>query len=471
MQNYDKLLQIGEQALSYCSKIGADQAEVFLTKKNLSTIATSFKAQQFNEVVSQSEAIIGLAVSVKMHDTHFGFTHSSDFEEEALQEVIKGAADSAVPRTEFTGFNTKGGTTDVPKLYDPVIKDFINEPSALKEILVRAKNQVSIIPEVNLTDCAISSVAIDTVIMNTNGIKLTNSGSFFAFTLNTSHQSKELHTHTFRHHVNRTLDDLTVEKYIKEAAEESLMMTKLSRIEDTTCPATLTSRAAADLYGYQFDTSIAVNGVVAGYSKLGDKLGEQVATPEFTLYDDATLSGGQYSNTFDDEGSPSKKTIIIENGILKSFLSNTYYASRNKSETTSNSTRSANRQINDYYTREYTYRPTISTTNFCVAPGDASNEELISEMKNGLLVNVITGGITVVDLGGDFNVQGLHLYKVENGEIVGAISDAAIKGNWYKIFRDVQMVGKEPERSMSSLGANSYVWPNILVRELQFKPM
>ncbi|MBN1327900.1 MAG: TldD/PmbA family protein [Candidatus Heimdallarchaeota archaeon] len=471
MVNYDKLIQIGENALDICQKEGAEQAEVFVTKKNLSSLSTSFKEQQFNSTSSQSESIIGLAVSLKMNDDFFGFTHSSDFDKESLQEIIHGAAKAAVKRTGFSGFITNGGSTDVQKLYDPAIREFINDPSSLKEIILRTNNKATTFNDIYLNNSSITAVEIDTIIMNTNGIKLTNTGSFFSFALNTIHKSNDPPTQTYRHIVKRTLEDLAVEQFVTEAAEESQLMSKKIKIDEITCPAIFTARAASDLYGYQFDPSVGLHGVTAGFSKLSDKIGDEVASSELTLYDDATLPGGQYSNAFDDEGSPTKKTIIIEKGILKSFLSNSYFATRNNSITTSNCARRATRQINNYYTREFTYRPTVCTTNFCILPGNASDDELVTEMKDGLIVNIIAGGITVVDLGGEFNVQGMHIYKVEKGEIIGTINDASVKGNWYQIFKDIQLVSSKPEYAMSSLGATSYVWPKMLIRELKFKPM
>ena len=258
---------------------------------------------------------------------------------------------------------------------------------------------------------------------------------------------------------------------IEDLNFEMNCLTKTTNLTTQDVPAIITANAASDLYGYQFEPMICLSGAAAGVSKFGDKIGAQVASERLTLYDSAIIPGGQYSSIFDDEGVPTQHTIIIEKGILKGFLSDTIQAYLNKSKSTGNCARMAIRHINNYNTREYSNRPIISPSNLCVEPGDATDEELIREMKEGYVINILSGGITITDPSGDFNILGTHLFKVENGEIIGCVERASVAGNWYTIFKDVELVSKNQEQSMSSLGASCYMWPKLLIRSLKFKPL
>lgn len=464
----DSLTSIADKILAVCEKEQIKEAEIFLTREAKSSIAEV----PFHDGItleSQSDFSTGLAIRLLVDENRLGFTYSSDIDEASIQEIVHGATNTALPVKGFTGFIAPQKKTPVQQTFDPEIEKYITDPETLSELLEIASNETAAYDNIKISHNRIAAVKLQTLIVNTNGLHQFHDGTFYSYEINTAVKDNEDTTTTFRHQVRRTSDALNIEEIVEETINENLIMNKPAKIDQETNLAILTARAASDLYGYQFEPMLCLDYALAGMTKFGDKVGDKVASEKVTLYDDATLPGGQYTTPFDDEGAPTEKTVLIENGIMKGFLASSIVANRNNSQTTGNCTRGANRRINNYYTRKFTYRPITNATNLCVKPGDASKEELLNEMDKGYIINMFTGGIAITDPSGDFNILGGHIYQVENGEIIGGIKQASIAGNWFEIFENVKLIGDKQNREMSSLGSTSYVWPDLVVSGLKFK--
>ncbi|MBD3191071.1 MAG: hypothetical protein GF308_10525 [Candidatus Heimdallarchaeota archaeon] len=464
----ESLTSIADKILTVCKKEQIKEAEIFLTREAKSS-ASEVPFHNGITLESQSDFSTGLAIRLLVGENRLGFTYSSDIDKESIEEIVHGATKTALPVKGFAGFITPQGKTEVQQTFDPEIEKYITEPATLSELLERSSNKIADHEDIKVSHNSITAVKLQTLIVNTNDLHQFHDGTFYSFELNTAVKDNEDKTTTFRHQVYRTINELDIETIVQETINENYIMNKKAKIDQEDSLGILTARAASDLYGYQFEPMLCLDYALAGMTKLGDKVGDKVASEHFTLYDDATLPGGQYTTPFDDEGAPTQKTILIENGIMKGFLASSIIANRNNSQTTGNCTRGANRRINNYYTRKFNYRPLTNPTNLCIKSGDASNEELFSVMDNGYIINMFTGGIAITDPGGDFNILGGHIYKIENGEIIGGIKQASIAGNWFEIFKNVELIGDKPNREMSSLGSTSYVWPDLLVSSLKFK--
>jgi PmbA protein len=173
--------------------------------------------------------------------------------------------------------------------------------------------------------------------------------------------------------------------------------------------------------------------VGAGISCFIDKLGERVASDRIALYDDAQVAGGVGSTPFDDEGNPTGRTTIIENGVLKTHLHNSLTAKKYKTKSTANATR----------TRLYrTWMPL--PWNVLVKEGEHSDEELFEEVKNGLFVNNITYVRFQDYRKGDFSgIIRDGLFKIENGELTSPVKGLRLSDNILHLLQNVTTLSKE----------------------------
>jgi PmbA protein len=173
--------------------------------------------------------------------------------------------------------------------------------------------------------------------------------------------------------------------------------------------------------------------VDAGISCFASKIGARVASEELTLHDDAQLAGGMGSTPFDEEGNPTGRTTVIENGILKSHLHNSLTAKKHGTKSTANATR----------TKLYrTWMPL--PWNILVTEGEPSDEELLTEVKIGLFVNNITYVRFQDYRKGDFSgIIRDGLFKIENGEITDPVKGLRLSDNLSHLLQNVTSLSKE----------------------------
>ncbi len=178
---------------------------------------------------------------------------------------------------------------------------------------------------------------------------------------------------------------------------------------------------------------VAFNGkvVLEGASPIGNRLGQQVFDKKLSLWDDPTVFFRPSSRPCDDEGVPSQRTPLIENGVVMNFLYDLQTAALAGKESTGSGSRARGGQ------------PAPSPSAFVIAPGDVSFEEMVADVKEGLVVEQLMGAEQGNILGGDFSGNVLLGYKIENGKTVGRVKDTVVSGNVYQVLKEVAAVGKE----------------------------
>ncbi|MFY9268882.1 MAG: TldD/PmbA family protein [Candidatus Manganitrophaceae bacterium] len=166
-----------------------------------------------------------------------------------------------------------------------------------------------------------------------------------------------------------------------------------------------------------------------GASFLLDTLGTRIAAAGLTVVDDPTLPSGLGSRPFDGEGLPSYRKIVVENGILKTYLLDTYSGRKLGLPSTGN----AARGVGD--------PPTVGSTNFHMKPGKYSPKEIIRSVKSGLYVTELIGfGVNLVT--GDYSRGAVGLW-IENGELTYPVEEITIAGNLKEMFQNIEMIGND----------------------------
>jgi len=168
-----------------------------------------------------------------------------------------------------------------------------------------------------------------------------------------------------------------------------------------------------------------------GLSRYSGKMGETVASPLITVIDNPTLKNRRGSYHVDDEGTPSRKTVLVEKGVLTSYMYDRLSAMKDKTRSTGNGRR-----------QSYRYRPIPRMSNTYIAPGESDPQEIIESLKEGLLVKKMGGG-QVDTVNGDFVFEVSEAYKIENGKIKHPVRGATLIGNGPKILSEIDQVGND----------------------------
>ncbi len=189
--------------------------------------------------------------------------------------------------------------------------------------------------------------------------------------------------------------------------------------------------------------SLEATSVGTGTSQMAGKLGQQIANTKVTAIDDGTIPGAWGSVNIDDEGHPTQKNILIENGILKSYMIDRLGSRRMGMDMTGNGRRES-----------FMYEPTSRMTNTYIANGPDKNEDIIASIEYGLYAKKMGGG-SVNPLTGEFNFGVSEGYIVRNGVICEPVRGASLVGTGSQILMDIDMVGQNMATGQGMCGSSS----------------
>jgi len=229
------------------------------------------------------------------------------------------------------------------------------------------------------------------------------------------------------------------------AAQRAVRRLGAVKVDTQKVPVVFEPRTARSLLGNIFE---AVHGesIYRQASFLAGKLGQKVASANLTVIDDGTLPGLFGTSPFDDEGVPTRRTVVIENGVLKNYLMNTYTARKLGMKTTGNAARGI------------TGNPGIGHGNLYLEKGDKAPEEILKSIPNGFYVTELMGfGINIVT--GDYSRGATGLW-IRNGELAFPVSEVTIAGNLIHMLQDLEFIGSDLEFRGSTAA------PTLCIREM-----
>ncbi len=183
--------------------------------------------------------------------------------------------------------------------------------------------------------------------------------------------------------------------------------------------------------------------VAKGNSVFADKLGEKVASDLVSAVDDGTLPNEWGSSNIDDEGTPTRRNLLIENGVLKGYMIDKLNGRRMNM----NSTGSARRE-------SYKYAPTSRMTNTFILAGKSKLDDMIANTENGIYASRMGGG-SVNPATGDFNFSVMEGYLIENGKITEPVRGATLIGNGPEVLKKIDMVGDNLAHGQGMCGSVS----------------
>ena len=183
--------------------------------------------------------------------------------------------------------------------------------------------------------------------------------------------------------------------------------------------------------------------VAYGQSIFAGKLGQQIANEKVTAIDDGTIPNAWGSINIDDEGTPGRKNVLIEKGVLKSYMIDKFNGRRMGMASTGNARR-----------QSYSYTPTSRMTNTYIAPGEDKNEDIIASIEYGLYAASMGGG-SVNPVTGEFNFAVNEGYIIRDGKICEPVRGASLVGKGSQIIQNIDMVGTDMDQAQGMCGSSS----------------
>jgi PmbA protein len=426
------LRELATAVVARAKKAGATAAEAVVREgSEFSTVVRMGEVETLKESGSRA---IGLRVFIGQRTAS---TYSSDFSEDGIQRLVSGALDLARVTSEdaFAGIpepDQLGSLSGDLKLY---YDDVYSLPPEERIDYARRAERAALEADPRMKNSDGGSFDAATghkVLANSHGFVGEYQRSYCS--VSAAPIAQDEHGSMQRDYwfsVARTLSKLESPEFVgREAARRTLRRLGSRKIASTQVPIVLDPMVAGSILGNIFE---GINGdaIYRQSSFLANKLGEKIAADNITVVDDGTIPGGFGTEPFDGEGIPTQRTVVIENGVFKSYLLNTYTAKKLGLKTTGNASRGL------------AGTPSIGVGNFFLQKGDRTPQQIIAGIKQGLYVFQFLGfGVNMVT--GDFS-RGASGMWIENGELTYPVEEITVAGNLKDMFHNISEIGDDLE--------------------------
>lgn len=447
-KSLEQLATLGAEA---CRMAGADAADAFVTQGSQMSVDIYEGAPEMFEQAGVSGAGIRA-----FRDGRMGYAYTADLSESALTATAKTAFENAAA-SDTDEFN---GLPDLEENYPDAAalgltsEDFYKATTKDKiEFALRVEAEAKGY-DARVKGCesvAYAEEAETIALANTNGF----TGSYtrqtcYGFADAMAGDNDEVQT-GFSYEAGRSLAELDAAFIGREAAERATVMLGGRPMAPATMTVVFDPLVFIQVLG-AISPALSAEAAQKGRSFLSSSVGKKMAPDFFSLVDDGILSGGIASAPFDDEGSAAKTTFIVENGVLKTLLFNTYAARKAGLRPTGNGRRGS-----------FKNPPGTSPTNLFVQPGDRTRLELIEETGDGLYVMGLQGlhaGVSAVT--GQFSA-GAYGLRIRDGKLAEPVREITIASTCAKILANIAAVAGDLRFVPMGAGYGS---PTVAVRDM-----
>lgn len=421
---------------------GADFVEIFEEETRSSSLG--LKDSKIETATAGTEYGIGIRL---LYGTEVLYGFTSDDSEEALLKLVRTLAFGRIaaaaksfefaPQKRVADYNASA--FEDPRVLGQAVKqDFLFAADKVARQVSEKVVQVS----ANVTDCC---TTIN--LMNSEGLNLAMDRARLRVnvTVTASDGTERLTTHESPGALGgyELLESYSPEALARSSAERVVRMLDAGYIKGGQMPVVMGNGFGGVIFHEACGHPLETEAVRRNASPFCGKLGEAIGQPCLTAIDDGTLDGVWGSLKCDDEGTPTQRTVLIENGILKNYMSDRVGAT----EVGVPLTGSARRE-------SYKYAPVSRMRNTFIAPGKDSFDSMIASMDYGLYAARMAGG-SVNPATGEFNFAVDEGYVVRNGKICEPVRGATLIGKGHEIMPRISMVESDLELAAGICGASS----------------
>jgi PmbA protein len=425
---------------------GASAAEVVIRHRTEFSVGV-----RLDEVETlQESATQGLGLRVLI-DGKQASVSGSDFNRDSIESLIVGAVElaRATSPDETAGLpDASEFATALPdlNLFDDEIERLTTEEKI--ELALRAERAAKACSEliVNFDGGGFDSSAGTSILANSLGFAGEYRGTTCSLVSIPVAAEAGKMQRDYWYDVRRRLADLdSPEKIGETAARRTLRKLGGKPVPTQQLPVVMEPNIARDLLGDVFH-AVSGESIFRKSSFLVGQLGERIASSKLTVIDDGRIPGAVGSRPFDAEGLATRRTVIIREGVLESYLLNTYTARKLGLRPTGNAGRGL------------VGAPTVEAGNLYVEPGPHTPAEIIKSVSKGLYVTELIGfGVNIVT--GDYSRSASGIW-IENGELTFPVQGVTVAGNLKEMLNDIEMIGNDLERR------GSVVAPTLLISRM-----
>ena len=429
IQQRDGYSQLALDLLAKAKHGGATEADIIIADGE--TFSVQVRLGAVDRLTKAREKHLGLRVFVGKRSAS---TSTSDFSADSLNQLVTETCilAKAVVEDQVSGLPTAdqmAGERPDLDLYDPTRLNTEQQIELAKRAEAAAMSTDERVTNSEGGDFDSSSGRV--VLGNSHGFLGEYQSSSFSMSVSpvaTDPESGAMQRDSW-YDVQRKFAKLDSPEAVGlEAARRTVRKLGARKVVTQRVPVVFDSEMAGSLMG-NLCSAVSGYSLYKGASFLAGQLNKPLA-PEFvTVFDDGRVVGGLGSRPFDGEGLPTRKTTVVERGVLKSYLLDTYSGRKLGLASTGNASRSVGEN------------PSVGPTNFYLAPGTKTAQDIIKTVKQGLYVTDLIGfGINMVT--GDYS-RGAAGFWIEGGELAYPVEEITIAGNLKDMFAGIEMIGND----------------------------
>jgi PmbA protein len=427
------------QLLDVARKTGPGDAEVYLLSKT--SLAVASKKGRIDQVRRNDE--LGAALRI-VDQGKMGFAYTTDFSPTAMQRTADLAAQAAkvADREEhlilpdppkFPWPDIPGPDPNADKVTD---QDRFDRALALESSALEFDSRIERVRQAEYRETVFS-----VFLCNSHGLASDYSGAVFSAGLNVKAADGADAEIGHEGDFSKFFDKLDVRRIGREAARRAVDALGGRQASTGVVPVVFEKQVVAGLLNL-LSSAFLADQVSKGKSRLAGRLGQKIMSEHITLVDDGLHPDGLATSPADGEGLPAQSTVLVEKGILKSYLYDLTQARKDNAVPTGNSTRSG-----------FKAPPSIGTTNLILSKGTKGLTDLYNGIDQGLLATDVMGLHTANPISGDFSV-GVSGQWIDNGQISHPVKGMALAGNLWDMVEHIIGIGSD-FRLFGSVGAAS----------------
>lgn len=432
------LLDVCSLAVNEALRLGASEAEAYASRSR--HMAAYIESNDLKHVKTDEPLGIGIRVIV---DKAPGFASINTLDVERVKDCVNDAISIAIacPRDGYqrlpSSSNSRDGIPMLKGIYDEDV-EYLAVEDVARYANDMLNNAMEYDARVTVDSGLFESSSVEHAVCNSNGIEAEERISVISWSImGMARDGSMVSNFDVQMGSSHSIKGVDAIATAREFASNVIGSLNSRRGESFKGTMIVTPNAFLELFKDPITFAVNAFNVQRRASRFARMLGRRVAADTLTIVDDATYTEGIGASSFDREGVAHRRNVIVERGILKGFIHNTYTAGKANTESTGNASGGTSAP------------PSIDTTNLIVEGGGVRYGDMIREVKHGIVINRFSGNISSVD--GSFSGVVKGGYMIMGGEIAYPVREMMVAGNVYDALKDVSMVSKERRLVLDSL--------------------
>ena len=429
-----------ENILAQAKRV-AEEAEVFMVSSEETPV--QFEANRLKHIQSKQSSYVALRI-IRRGKIGYAITTELDDKQNLVNTAVETAEFGTTAKFELPSL------TVYPRIevFDPDI-----ESVSLEEMVKLGKELIAMVrghtPDI-LCEAELTKGVVSVHIINSRGGEVSYQQSIFSLGIE-GHLIRNTDM-LFVGESQSSCHPLTEPKTVAEVVLQQLELARdRASIPSKPLPVIFTPNGVASALITPLMAAFNGKIVLEGASPIASRLGQSVFDKKLSLCDDPTIAYRPESRPADDEGIPSQRTLLIERGTVTNFIYDLQTASLARVQSTGNGSRNSGGL------------PSPTPSAFVITPGNTTFDEMVNDVKEGLVIEHLMGAEQGNILSGDFSGNVLLGYKVESGRIVGRVKDTMVSGNVYQVLKQITAIGSDAKWVGSSISTPSLYCPSLSV--------